>query len=240
MNTIRDRIILAVLAKLAGAVTANQYNLNCGGNVFRCRQNVDPDVIPSEIPCFVVWPQPEEVARDYGKARHTMPVRIEGIAPFGTSNPSVIAEQILGDIIEAATGIEWTLPFTSGGTYVIKPGDYIAGHLSGATGLVTSVTVTSGSWAAGTAAGNITIRRLTKEFQGENLDVGANLNVATISGSITGETPVTSTTDGLAESVDYVSGGTDSYPEEGHKTVGASAILNITYVTNMGDPYNGS
>ena len=62
--------------------------------------------------------------------------------------------------------------------------------------------------------------------------------MATISGSITGETPVTSTTGGHADSIEYVSGGTDSYPEEGHKTVGASAVFNVVYVTNSGDPYN--
>jgi hypothetical protein len=238
LNTIREKIILAILAKLAEAITTNQYTLNCGSNVFRCRRNVDPETTVPEVPCFNVWPQSEEVTKEYGKARHVMPVRVEGIAEFGTSNPSVIAEQMLGDLIEVMTGIEWTLPYTSGGTYVVKAGDIITGHTSGATGLVTSVTITSGSWAAGTAAGNIKLRRLTKEFQAENLDVGTSLNVATISGSITGETPITSTTGGYADSIEYLTGGTDSYPEEGHKTVGASGLFNIGYVTNSGDPYN--
>jgi len=237
-NTRRESIILAILAKLAEAITTNYYNLNCGSNVFRCRQNVDPEATVPEVPCFNVWPQPEEATKDYGKVRHVMPIRVEGIAEFSTSNPSVIAEQILGDLIEVMTGIEWTLPFTSGGTYEVKAGDTIKGHTSLAEALVVASTVTSGTWAGGNAEGNLTLRRLKKEFQAENLDVGTNLNVATITGSITGVNPVTSTTGGYADSIEYAAGGTDSYPEEGHKTVGASAVFNIQYVTNQGDPYN--
>ena len=95
MNTIREKIILAMLAKLAEAITANYYNLDCGSNVFRCRQNVEP----SELPCFVVWPQPEEVTiEEYHQSKHIMPVRIEGISLFNDTNPSVISEQILNAV----------------------------------------------------------------------------------------------------------------------------------------------
>jgi hypothetical protein len=235
LNTIREKIILSIITKLTEITTANFYNVPLGSNVFRCRQNVNP----SELPCLVVWPMSEEIIKtEYGKSKHVMPVKVEGIIEFGTDNASVIAEQALGDIIEATTSIEWTLPFTSGGTYEIKAGDTITGDTSKATALVISVSVTSGTWAGGDVVGNITLRRLTKEFQAENLDVGANLNVATISGSITGETPVTSTTGGYADSISCTSCGVDSYPEEGHLTVGATVTLNIEYDTNQGDPYN--
>jgi len=233
-NTRRESSILAIIAKLAEATVANYYNTNCGQHVFRCRQNVDP----SELSCFVVWPMPETAVREYGKSRISMQLRVEGLAEFGAINPSVIAEQMLGDIIEVMTGIKWTLPFTSGGTYEIKPGDTITGHTSGASALVTAVSVTSGTWAGGDARGNLTLRRLKKEYQGENLDVGTNLNVATISGAITGVLPESSTCGGYADAIEYDVGGVDSYPDEGHLSVGVYAVFRVSYITNKGDPYN--
>ena len=46
-----------------------------------------------------------------------------------------------------------TVTFTSGGTYEIKPGDTITGATSAATAVVMGVRLTSGTFAAGTAAG---------------------------------------------------------------------------------------
>jgi len=40
-----------------------------------------------------------------------------------------------------------------------------------------------------------------------------------------------------AESIIYQGGGADAYPEDGSKTVGASAQFQITYWTAIGDPY---
>lgn len=235
MNTIREKIILAIITKLAEITTAKFYNVPFGANIFRCRQNVDP----SELPCVVVWPMPEEITKtEYGKSKHVMPVKIEGIIEFGTDNASVIAEQALGDIIEATTGIKWTLPYTSGGTYEIKAGDTITGDKSKATALVVDVTIASGMCSAGDAAGNLILRRLNKEFQSENINVGTTLNVATVTGAMTGESPVTSTTGDYANSISCTSCGIDSYPEEGHLTVGAAVTLSIEYDTNQGDPYN--
>ncbi|MES3041801.1 MAG: hypothetical protein V4730_11720 [Pseudomonadota bacterium] len=73
--------------------------------------------------------------------------------------------------------------FTSGGTYEIVAGNTIAGATSGATAVITKVILTSGTWAAGTAAGRLFFASQTGTFQAENLDVGASLNVATIAGN---------------------------------------------------------
>lgn len=88
---------------------------------------------------------------------------------------------------ETASG--WTavalgrqLSFTSGGTDDIAEGDTITGATSGATAVVTRVVLTSGSWAAGTAAGKVIFASQTGTFQAENLNIGASLNVATIAG----------------------------------------------------------
>lgn len=72
------------------------------------------------------------------------------------------------------------LEFTSGGTYEIEEGDTVTGGTSGATAVITRVALQSGSWAAGDAAGFLIMASATGTFQAEDLDVGANANVATI------------------------------------------------------------
>ena len=74
------------------------------------------------------------------------------------------------------------LAFTSGGTYEIVEGNVITGAISGATATITRVVLESGSFAAGTAAGRLIFASQTGTFQAEDLDVGANPNVATIAG----------------------------------------------------------
>lgn len=69
--------------------------------------------------------------------------------------------------------------FTSGGTYVIAEGDTITGATSGATAVVRRVVFKTGGWGAGTAEGYLVISGQTGNFAAENLNVGANLNVAT-------------------------------------------------------------
>jgi len=73
-----------------------------------------------------------------------------------------------------------SLRFTSGGTYEISVGDTITGATGGATAKVTGVNLESGTWAGGDAAGTLEIDTISGTFQAENLNVGANLNVATI------------------------------------------------------------
>lgn len=68
----------------------------------------------------------------------------------------------------------------SGGPYQIVPGDTITGATSGATAKIISVELVSGSWAAGTATAKLVFHDKIGTFTNENLDVGANLNVATM------------------------------------------------------------
>ena len=74
------------------------------------------------------------------------------------------------------------LSFTSGGTYVIAEGNTITGATSTATAVITRVVLESGSFAGGDAAGRLIFASQTSTFVAENLDVGGNLNVATIAG----------------------------------------------------------
>lgn len=83
----------------------------------------------------------------------------------------------------SAVALGREVAFTSGGTYEIVEGNTITGATSGATAVITRVVLQTGSWAAGTAAGYLVFASQTGTFQAENLNVGANLNVATIAGN---------------------------------------------------------
>lgn len=84
---------------------------------------------------------------------------------------------------EVALGRE--ISFTSGGTYETVVGNTITGATSGATAVITKVILVSGTFAGGDAAGRLFFASQTGTFQAENLNVGANLNVATIAGNST-------------------------------------------------------
>ena len=88
--------------------------------------------------------------------------------------------------IEIALGVE--IAFTGGGTYVIEEQDTVTGDSSGATAVVERVQVTSGSFSGGDAVGFLKLSGQTGTFISENLDVGGNLNVATIAGDSTAVT----------------------------------------------------
>ncbi len=71
--------------------------------------------------------------------------------------------------------------FTSGGTYEMAANDTIVGASSGASAKIISITVTSGSFAAGTAAGYFVLHNRIGTFtNSEVLNVGANSNVANL------------------------------------------------------------
>jgi len=76
--------------------------------------------------------------------------------------------------------------FTSGGTYEVQDGDVITGATSTTTATVARVVLESGSWAAGTAAGRFIFTADSGSFTvAENLNVGAEINVATVTGAST-------------------------------------------------------
>lgn len=72
------------------------------------------------------------------------------------------------------------LEFTSGGTTEIVAGDIITGATGGATAVVVKISLTSGYWAAGTAAGQIEISGQDGVFQAEDLNIPDHANSATI------------------------------------------------------------
>jgi hypothetical protein len=120
MNTIREEIILELLARAAVIVTTGApqaYATDIGATVFRARPKVDPD----DPPCCVIWPQIEEAENTHGKTKHKMPVQVDGLAIFGATDPSVIGERILGDLIKCFTSPAWSRTRTG----TPAPQDYI-------------------------------------------------------------------------------------------------------------------
>lgn len=82
----------------------------------------------------------------------------------------------------------WVLPFDTG-VKEIKVGDTIKGGTSAATGLVTDVEVQSGTWAAGTAAGNLKIMTKTGTFQNnENIYVQGEIATFVAAPTAAGDT----------------------------------------------------
>lgn len=92
-----------------------------------------------------------------------------------------------GDLITIGYPNQWAIPFTSGGTTEIRAGDTIVGATSGATAVVGTVLLASGSWAGGDAAGVFLVERgdLVGTFGSENVDVGAASNLATVTVNVT-------------------------------------------------------
>jgi len=230
-NTIREQIILAILARVAEIRLTAGYNVDCGATVLRAVGLVDPD----SLPLVTIWPGVEETTKEYGKIWAQMPVKIETIAAYGSSDYSVIAEGMLGDIIENIQGTEWTLPYTTGSTE-IEVGDTITGATSSATAYVCGVTLDSGTWDGNDAAGDLTLRRLSGTFGAENLKVSGGV-VAATTGTITASSSIANSTGGLAESIGYISGGVENYPDEDDISIGVAVTFNIKYKISTGNPY---
>lgn len=95
-----------------------------------------------------------------------------------------IAPPTYAPILSAGSTNGWSyMAYTSGGTVEIVAGNVITGDDSGATGTVQEVTLTSGSWAAGTAAGVIYVNGVSGTFEDETVSVGTHDDLATVVGT---------------------------------------------------------
>jgi hypothetical protein len=105
-ETIRELIIQELIARAAVMRTTGSpalYATDIGATVLRERGKVPP----GDQPCTVVCPASEESKNIHGKQLHQMPVQIYGLAKFGTEDPSVVKERILGDLIRCFTSPTW-------------------------------------------------------------------------------------------------------------------------------------
>jgi len=231
-TTIRDQIIGAIVTGLGGITTAAGYNTGIGATVYRARTAVDP----GDAPFCNVFAGRETSAPDrYGRSIVTMPITIEAAAVFSGDAFYTTEEKLLGDLIERMTADVFSLSFTLG-TTAIAPGNTITGAVSGATAYVSSVTVATGTWAGGNAAGTLTLLRKSGTFQAENMKVSGSV-VAATAGTITGQSAVTRMTSGLSDSILYTGGGPASSTHIDAGLAGVTADFNIVYQTIAGNPY---
>lgn len=80
-----------------------------------------------------------------------------------------------GDIVTVGF-LDYRIPFTSGGTYQVLPGDQIIGATGGAKARIAEVILISGTWAGGDAAGVFIVKPedVTGTFGSENVYVVAS------------------------------------------------------------------
>lgn len=98
-NTIREQIIDSIVDELEDITVANGFNSDMGSNVKRAIRLIDKD----NLPAVAVFPLTEDNEPLPGKNNLTMSVRLEALAKFGSVNPSVMAEKLLGDLIKRMT-----------------------------------------------------------------------------------------------------------------------------------------
>ncbi len=84
---------------------------------------------------------------------------------------------------DAGAGPPKKIAYTSGGTYEIVAGDTIVQGSSHA--LVDEVVLSTGTWAAGTAAGDLYLSDQVGDFAAGNLAVGSHADAATVAGNST-------------------------------------------------------
>jgi hypothetical protein len=115
---------------------------------------------------------------------------IRGIVNYGgvkyafRDNASATAVDVYKSSVSGWTAVALgrELSFTSGGTYEPKEGDIITGHTSAATATLTRIVHETGSYSGGDSAGRFIFAAQSGTFVAETLDIGANINVATIAG----------------------------------------------------------
>jgi hypothetical protein len=228
-NTIREQIISAYLDHLATWTTARGFNIGCGANVFRAVSYVDP----GKVPAAVLLPQLEEVTQQYGQNLCEMMLKVEAIAEIGTTNPSVIQEQLLGDAIKIMTAPPYLM-------LVFKT----AGYTDAVTGDIGKTVTGAGTGDTGTLIRyNNTTRQWTIKPDAAADTFDASEAVTITSGTGAG------TTDQAAEqvhvtplinSIGYASGGPGAIPQGEDTTVAVFAEFRVKYNTLAGDPYSQS
>jgi len=230
-DTIRETIIVALQAKLGEIRTANGYNSECGQRVERAAFYFRAN----ELPAISIFPMPETATQEYGANVCTMPVQVRALFEHGASSPSEVGEQVLGDLIECAAGLERLLTFQSGG---IEPqaGDILTGSIGGATAVVLGLTLTDGSWLAGDAEGTIRVRGQDGTFQAENLLIDGETAAAILGDSI--EYPAKWTATGSAkDNIWYRGGGIEDYPQADDHATLVVVNFEVVYRTKATTPY---
>ena len=233
---LRERIFGFFEQKLATMTKANGFNFDLGAEVFR---GFLPPVDFEILPATGYIPRGEDSINLYGNHQTlALTVEVQGIAKIESIPPPQLVELIYADILEAVLGNTWTLNFDSGGTYKATVGKYIVGQTSRAIGYIGGVSLSSGAWTAGTAAGVFTLRRVVGEFlDDEPIDLGSNDDIATVDGAATALSALITTTGGLADGI-TVASAQPQFPNQDELSAGVNVEFLINYKRVAGNPYN--
>ena len=235
-DSIREQILTAIGDRLVTLRISNQYNSDMGKQVARSHL---PGIDSGLVPCVGYHVEQETNENLYHrKEAKVMPVRVQGVAAFGSVKPPIMAERIYADICECILADEFTLGFDSGGTAEISAGDTITGQTSAAEARVISISLDSGTWAGGDAAGTFTMRRMKDIFlNNEEIKVGAVTGSATVDGTQSGQDSNALAGGGISDAMTFYTGSI-TMPEADGSTVGVSIIFNVRYKQISGNPYS--
>jgi hypothetical protein len=235
-DSIREQLLTAWATRLTSLLISNQYSSDMGSNVLRAHL---PPINSSILPCVGFHVGVETNTKLYHRINLcVLPVTVQGVVTFSSVLPSIMAERIYADIAECILSDEITLSFVAGGATEIIAGNKIVGETSAAEGLVISVSVNSGSWGAGNAAGTFTLRRNKGVFSnGEEIKVGVQTGLATVDGAPVGSTAMQLSTGGIADAISFANGGV-VMPENEDLTVLASLVFDVRYKVRADNPYS--
>lgn len=237
MITIREQIIKLIKAELEKITQSNGYTTNIGLRVVRGRY----DLTPEELPAIVLLANQDSALLHLDHGTHEMPVIVNAHDKYPTATATYSdtaaqrAEAMLGDIQTCLLSPRITLDFSSG---IREPavGTTLTGSSSGATAILESITLSSGSWALGTAAGTFSCRLPWLDFTTENvLNSGGEILSAT-TGTMTRIAPFSD----LLNYIEYQRGGIDPLPDIGEDTLKVPVEFSVVYVTLAGNPYKQS
>lgn len=237
MLTIREQILKVIKTELAKILTANGYYTNVGLNTVRGRY----DLMPIELPSLVMIANQEEATPQLGHETFSTELTVSGFTKFATAITDYSdrlahdAEAVLGDIKTCLLSYRVSMPFSLG---AIEPeiGATLTGVSSGATSILESITLSSGSWSGGDAAGTLSVRLPHLDYTNEQITNPKGGVVATVSGTMTAITLFSD----LLNNIEYLRGGIDPLPDIGESIMKISATFSLQYVTLAGNPYKQS
>lgn len=231
MKTIREQVISALATELANIRIANGYHTDIGQNIVRGRY----DLWPAELPAIVLIADTESVVRRDSHVELSIPVNLEAFVHFGTHNSAIESEKVLGDLLVNMLSTRLMVAFTNGSREP-QLGRTLTGATSGATAILESITLSSGAWASGTAAGTFSVRMPHGDFESEILKNEGNETIAQTDGTIT----LMPRLSDLVNDIEYQNGGIDILPDPGENIVKTVATFTVHYVTLTGNPYQQS
>jgi hypothetical protein len=104
-DTIREKVVQALVARLGNITLANGYNYALGAAVKRCRQSYSE----AEMPALTVWDRTETATMHYQVMRIAMETDIDAVVGTTADGASTAAGKVIADIVKAVTGGDSTL-----------------------------------------------------------------------------------------------------------------------------------